>query len=382
MAIPIYNCLIDENTHDQSGIYAISFVNEPANEIDFIKLSKQAYKTQLQKNSQKQILTGAVLCPDQLIYRNDARLGEYYIKFSANEIVKIARKMMLQGVALQNTTHEHRDKLDGNYMTELWIVEDSEKDKSVALGFDPLPKGTLMCSYKIENKEYWESQVMTGNVKGFSLEGLFFQSPSQVTNLRSNINSNNTNKMNKKSRKTKGFFSRAARYFLNISDVEKADITTSGIAYIIFTLADGKEIYIDADGFATIEGEQLPAGEHSLSDGNILIVDDQGQFVETKPNESKNETPEEAVAPQTMSEQADTKSTTEALKAKIADLEARLTELATLAKDANAEVQNLKSHTPSAAPLSTSKHNQRKNITKRYEQMAIALSMSIRNNKR
>lgn len=382
MAIPIYNCLIDENAHDESGIYAISFVNQPANEIDFVKLSKQAYRTQLQKDAQKQILTGVVLCPDQLIYRNDSRLGEYYIKFSADEIVKIARKMMHKGVALHNTTHEHQNKLDGNYMTELWIVEDPERDKSVALGFEPLPKGTLMCSYKIEDRQYWNSEVMTGNVKGFSLEGLFFQTPSSKNTSQTSTNSQTINRMNKKSRKTKTLFSRAARYFLNINDVEKADTTTSGTAYIIFILADGKEVYIDADGFATIEGEQLPAGEHSLSDGNILIVDEQGQFIETKPSETKNEAPEETVAPQTMSEQIESNDSTEALKAKIAELEARLSELATLAKDANAEIQNLRSHTPSAAPVSTSAHNHRTRITKRYEQIAMALSMSIKNNKR
>lgn len=40
MKIPVYNCIIDENEEDASGIYAISFVDSPANEVDFVALKK------------------------------------------------------------------------------------------------------------------------------------------------------------------------------------------------------------------------------------------------------------------------------------------------------------------------------------------------------
>lgn len=64
MNIPVYNCLIDENTEDQSGIYAISFVDVPANEIDFVTLAKQPKLERLNRDSKKQILTGVVLRPE------------------------------------------------------------------------------------------------------------------------------------------------------------------------------------------------------------------------------------------------------------------------------------------------------------------------------
>ena len=153
MKLPVFDCLINENLEDESGIYAISFVDIPANEVDFVTLSAQKAKQELLcRDPKKQILTGVVLRPEQLIYRNDKNLGEYYIRFGAEEIEKIARKMMKSGVALHNTTHQHQQNLKGNYLTELWIVEDPEKDKSLALGFEPQTKGTLMCSYKIEDK--------------------------------------------------------------------------------------------------------------------------------------------------------------------------------------------------------------------------------------
>lgn len=65
----VYNCIIDE-VDDTTGIYAISFVDMPANEVDFVALRKQSpQNTQLSRDNQKQVLTGAILKPDQLIYR-------------------------------------------------------------------------------------------------------------------------------------------------------------------------------------------------------------------------------------------------------------------------------------------------------------------------
>lgn len=395
MNIPVYNCLIDENTEDQSGIYAISFVDVPANEIDFVTLAKQPKLERLNRDSKKQILTGVVLRPDQLIYRNDPR-GEYYIRFSAEEIEKIAQKMMRTGIALQNTTHQHQNPLEGNYLTELWIVENPQYDKSQALGFADLPKGTLMCSYKIADKHYWDTQVMTGNVRGFSLEGFFFQEISNNKTIKSITNQKQNEKMNQRNKKTGTLFSRISQFFLDIQAVEKADSTSSGTAYVLFTLADGKEVYIDADGFATLDDEQLPAGDHPLADGNILVVDDQGQFIETKEaatttsNPSQTTAPEilkrvnrhqleDQIVPQPEDEESTDGESTEILKQKIADLEAKLAELANLAKEANTEVQKLRSQTPSSMPATAMATCRRMSEMKRYEQMAQALSMTIRN---
>ena len=395
MNIPVYNCLIDENTEDQSGIYAISFVDVPANEIDFVTLAKQPKLERLNRDSKKQILTGVVLRPDQLIYRNDPR-GEYYIRFSAEEIEKIAQKMMRTGIALQNTTHQHQNPLEGNYLTELWIVENPQHDKSQALGFADLPKGTLMCSYKIADKHYWDTQVMTGNVRGFSLEGFFFQEISNNKTIKSITNQKQNEKMNQRNKKTGTLLSRISQFFLDIQAVEKADSTGSGTAYVLFTLADGKEVYIDADGFATLDDEQLPAGDHPLADGNILVVDDQGQFIETKEaatttsNPSQTTAPEilkrvnrhqleDQIVPQPEDEESTDGESTEILKQKIADLEAKLAELANLAKEANTEVQKLRSQTPSSMPATAMAACRRMSEMKRYEQMAQALSMTIRN---
>ncbi len=388
MNTPIYDCMIDESADDLTGIYAISFVDFPANQVDFIALHKQQ-ELHLSRDTVKQVLTGVVLKPGQLIYRHSPQTGDYYIRFSEEQVEKIARKMMKTGVALHSTTHQHQSPLTGNYLTELWIVEDPENDKSKALGFSDLPKGTLMCSYKIEDKNYWEKEVMSGHVKGFSLEGFFSQ---QVSLSRINNKSMN----NKKKKVKQTLLGRIANMLLDIDAVEKADTTASGTAYVVFVLADGKEAYVDADGFVTLDGEQMAAGEHNLSNGNLLVVDENGQFVETREPSDDKTNPEDAKAKQTLRNKKrgvrlsdfDGK-TAEALKAKIAEMQATIEQLLQALDEANGmledtktQVEEMRRKTPSAYPavqLSSTGKSPAEMST--AERMAAALNQTINRRK-
>ena len=363
--LPIYNCLISDTDDDQTGIFAISFVDAPAVEVDFVALRRQAQQpVRLSRDSRKQILTGVVLRPQQLIYRHTPELGEHYIQFSAAEIERIAHKMMRTGIALHNTTHQHQSPLAGNYLTELWIVEDPTNDKSRALGFENLPKGTLMCSYKVEDPDYWTNEVMTGHVKGFSLEGFFNQQIINKTEQK-------CKKMNKKKRTT--LLGKIANLLLDIEAVKRADATQSGQPYVLFTLADGQEIYVDEDGFATLDNEQAPAGEHKLANGSLLVVDAQGQFVETKQGSDAAHKPAAApaadtptgtsIAPEVLHNRkqrlaAFDPKTSEALKAKIAEMQATIDDLATaltaaqsLLEGTQDQVEELRRRTPSVRPV-------------------------------
>lgn len=382
MNIPIYNCIVEDGVNDITGIYAISFVDSPANEVDFIAL-KQESKTPvyLNRDSQKQILTGVVLKPEQLIYRFSEHLGEYYIKFSESEIEKISQKMMKTGLALQHTTHQHEKPLKGNYLTELWIVENPEIDKSKALGFKDLPKGTLMCSYKIEDSEYWKNEVMTGHVKGFSLEGFF----NQELNLTKINNSKNMNMNGKKEikltvlQKTLLKATGMTKQMLDgIEAIVIDDNTDSGEAFIEYVLKDGKVVKVDETGYATLEGEQMAAGEHPLADGNIIVIDENGNFVETIEASATNTAPEEATAKEALARKHRLKkekikqlkqkleeenannadsSTVAELEAKIADMQATIDALTKALEDASKTVEEVKEvaeelrkKTPSANP--------------------------------
>lgn len=389
MKIPVYNCIIEEEPADETGIYAISFVDSPANEIEFVALTQQSQPQHLSRDTQKQILTGVVLKPDQLIYRNSPRIGEHYIRFSADQIEKIAQKMMRTGIALNTTTHQHQQPLAGNYLVELWIVEDPQRDKSQALGFADLPQGTLMCSYKIEDRKYWDEQVMTGHVRGFSLEGLFNQ---QIAMNKHNKQSKqNSETMNRKPKQT--LLQRVRRLLLDIEDVSRADATRSGEAFVLFTMADGKEVRIDQDGFATIDGSQAPAGEHKLSNGNLLVIDEQGQFVETKEASDKIAAPDQKTPPQPLAQRrqkmAEVKPEfVEALKAKVEEMQAVIDELTKAldqaqgaAGEAKEEIEKLRRQTPSARPAIHRPSSLSAKDMTTSERLAQALSQSIQRRK-
>tara|TARA_S200002703_G_scaffold157144_1_gene164306 strand:- start:1385 stop:1966 length:582 start_codon:yes stop_codon:yes gene_type:complete len=163
----VIELVIDEES-DEIGVQAISVVNQPAVEVDFIALNKQVMLKA--SDEKKRILTGVALIPSKQIYRYDESIGEYYIYFSKETIEK-ASQLFLKESNQKNATYEHAYDFDGGIVVESWIVSDPQMDKAKHYGFD-VPKGTWMISMKIENEKVWQD-VLNGKVKGFSIEGYF-----------------------------------------------------------------------------------------------------------------------------------------------------------------------------------------------------------------
>ena len=159
---------IDEE-NEFSGIEAISVVENPAIEEDFIALKKQQVKL-AEVDKEKRILMGAALIPNKKIYRTNGE-DEYNIFFSEDTVRKASELFLSRGKQ-NNSTLEHDVKLNGLSVVESWIIEDKKKDKSRKYGFS-LPVGTWMVSVKVNNDEIWNDFVKEGKVKGFSIEGFF-----------------------------------------------------------------------------------------------------------------------------------------------------------------------------------------------------------------
>ena len=164
----IIELILDEEEFD-TGVDAISIVESPAIESDFVALKNQEIKL-AEVDKEKKILMGALLIPNKPIYRNGGE-GEYYIYFSKDTIVK-ASQMFLQNGKQSNSTLEHSKALNGLTLVESWIVEDKAKDKTALYGLD-VPVGTWMGSVKVNNDDVWNEFVKTKKVKGFSIEGYF-----------------------------------------------------------------------------------------------------------------------------------------------------------------------------------------------------------------
>ena len=162
----IVELFIDEE--DAIGIEAISVVESPAIEEDFIALKNQEFKL-AEVDKEKRILMGAALIPNKPIYRRNED-NEYYIYFSRDTVRKASELFFINGNQ-NNSTLEHQVPLTGLSVVESWIVE-SEKDKTRHYDME-VPIGTWMVSMKVLNDDVLNDYVKTGKVKGFSIEGYF-----------------------------------------------------------------------------------------------------------------------------------------------------------------------------------------------------------------
>jgi Mg2+ and Co2+ transporter CorA len=252
--LPIYQITIDENNLEQ-GVGFISLVENPAIEIDWIKLNEQKPMT-FKLDADKRLLVGAFLVPDKLIYRNTEEMGEFYIKFSSNEIEKIIKKFNKDGNN-KNLNFEHSNKKVNGYVVENWLT--SNPDKSQKYGFD-LPEGTWFGSVFIEDEEFWNNVVKTGDVKGFSVEVF-------AKMMKSELTKNNKIEMNEKLK-------------LN---------TKEGVELIYDILEVGAEVFVE------VEGNLEPAnGTFTLEDGKIIVIE-AGKIVTIEEVKEEEEQLEEEV---------------------------------------------------------------------------------------
>jgi hypothetical protein len=163
----IVELILDEQD-EMAGVDAVSLVEYPAIEENFVALKEQITLAEVDK--EKHILMGAALVPQKPIYRKNGD-EEFYIFFSKETIEKVSQ-LFLKNSKHKNATMEHEYQLTDMTIVESWIVEDAVHDKSRKFGME-VPVGTWMVSMKVEDDSVWNDYVKTGKVKGFSIEGYF-----------------------------------------------------------------------------------------------------------------------------------------------------------------------------------------------------------------
>jgi hypothetical protein len=242
--LPIFDIIISEDNLEH-GVSVISLVDDPAIGVDWIKLASQetiAFKA----DRERKLLFGPFLIPNKLIYRRDEVRGEYYIRFSAEEIEKIAYKFN-SDLNNNNINLMHSDTLVDGFVAQNWLIE-GDQDKSRGLGFD-LPEGTWFGGVKIKNDEFWMSSIKNDEVKGFSVE------------IKADLQLSLKNKENK------------------MEKLSNATLQDGAIIYWDGDLAVGTPLFTD-------EAMTVPVGdgEHLLENGDIVITVD-GAVSEIKPKE-------------------------------------------------------------------------------------------------
>lgn len=180
--LPLYEVTVD------SDVYAISLVDEPAIEVNYVHLKKddKAKKVVFLEDEakEKHMVVGPVLIPDMPIYRNQDG-EEFYIQFSKESVERLAYNYIKQGYNMTSFTAQHQYPVNEVYIVESWL-KTTENDKSNDLGFD-CPIGTWFVGAKVNNLDVWED-IKDGKMNGFSVEAFVSLDELKLNKIKRNKN--------------------------------------------------------------------------------------------------------------------------------------------------------------------------------------------------
>jgi hypothetical protein len=157
---------------EQDEVFAISLVESPAIESDFVYFDKEAVQFAKVDTEQRMVL-GPILIPDKKILRVDGEGQPYHVFFTKDTVKKLAQNYLMKKYT-DKATIEHEKSVKGVHLVESW-VKDGKLDKSNNYGL-ALPEGSWVGMFKITDDKIWKDYVKDGKVKGFSIEGLFTHS--------------------------------------------------------------------------------------------------------------------------------------------------------------------------------------------------------------
>ncbi len=260
--LPVYKISIDD-IFEEGGLDYVSLVADPAIQMKGLAFSSIEDLFTFKFNADKQIIAGPALIPDKLIYREDPDLGQFYVVFDAITIEKLVAKFNKTPKEFKVNV-DHSTVVPSAYIFSNWIITDSKNDKSNSYGFN-LPEGTWFAEVKIDDTEFWNTEIKTNAKFGFSVEGLF--------GLK--LNNNNIQKQEEMTNK------------LKFAEAKLSDGTTVYAS----SIEVGAEVYVIDENL-----DKVPVfdGEHQLEDGTVIVTVD-GKITEVKP---KAEAQMEEVTPE------------------------------------------------------------------------------------
>jgi len=167
VSLPILQMNVDED--GDNGIKCIALVDNPAIQVGWIAFADQDIKYAIESEDER-IVFGAVLIPNQKIYRRFDGIGECYV-MASEQAIRQTRDKFFKNKNTDMVSADHGGQKVQAYLVESFI-SNSKRGMPSPKPFDRLPDGTLFMSYKIEDENIW-ADVKSGKFLGFSLEGNF-----------------------------------------------------------------------------------------------------------------------------------------------------------------------------------------------------------------
>lgn len=177
MELPFYFAEIDLSPDSELEVNFIGLVERPAIERNFQAFDK--VKAQFVINEEKRIISGPCMIADMPLYRKDDQLGEYYVIFDKKSIRCIVEKFSAKGY-MKNFNLFHNEQAQISDVTIFnSFISDQELGIQPLKGFEDVSDGSWFISAKVNNDAVW-AKVKSGEIKGFSVEGLFSYVPKRV----------------------------------------------------------------------------------------------------------------------------------------------------------------------------------------------------------
>lgn len=165
----IFKIKIDDD--EQLGMDAISLVEFPAVEVDFLAFSKEQKMDFTQFDEEKREITGVVCLADTPILRKNEQFGVHCILFDKETIKKMMLRYFKNGLGNQVNIEHQGDMIEGLTMIESYI---KNSERNIApIEFKDVPDGSWIATFKVDNDEVWNAIKEKHSLRGFSLQGWF-----------------------------------------------------------------------------------------------------------------------------------------------------------------------------------------------------------------
>lgn len=255
--IPVFEAKMKDAS---TGIIAISLVDDPAVESNFLAYDKDRIALQYSvQDEEKRVVYGVLMRANFPIYRYREDIGEFYVIYSAETIRLMAEKLMADN--RQNAVNVmHTPIFPGGVNCVQLFIKDSAKGINPA-GFEDIEDGSLFGEFHVENDDVWAS-VKDSTFKGFSIEGIW-----EVESFK------RKNKIQNRMSKMKEALKRLLEQFGSVE-------TDKGILDY-----EGDELEVGVE--VTIEGNVAPDGEY-VTEGKVIVVAE-GKVTELRDKEEPAE---------------------------------------------------------------------------------------------
>lgn len=301
---PIYDLVFDEE-NDDLGLTAISFVDFPAIQHDFVYFSANKSMIVLSDEEKREVVS-PILIPNQLIIRQAEDGSYYYIRWSEETIREIALKYAMNGwfnnfnvmhPSFYNQDLEYSDVMEDEVeMLRMWTIEDASTDEiNTRYGFD-LPKGTLCVHLHVGNEDIW-SRIKSGELRGLSIEA-FMSMEIKQNKIKEENKMEFTRSNVSLFEKFLAFMNSVREEAMGVAVQASKDEAESGEVSIKYWIDNDHYMSVDADG--VVRDEELyvvSEGKYLLMDGNYIEVGKNGKFIGTANADSADNEDETVSAP-------------------------------------------------------------------------------------